>query len=120
MMYLYIFIGGGLGSLARFLVGKLTSTVMDIDFPLGTLLANMIACLILALVTVSIAPRSEEYQWVQPLLLIGFCGGFSTFSTFSNETFNLIDAGNHLMAILNIVISVAVGIGLIYFIRSRA
>ena len=120
MIYLYIFIGGGLGSLARYLVGKVTSATIAVDFPLGTFFANMIACLILALVTVMISPRSEEYQWVQPLVLIGFCGGFSTFSTFSNETFDLLDAGNHLLAILNILISVAVGIGLIYFIRSKA
>lgn len=120
MTYLYIFLGGGLGSLARFGVGKGVGAMMQTNFPLGTLLSNILACAILALIVVSVNPQNENHSWVQPLLIIGFCGGFSTFSTFSNETFQLLDQGNTLLAILNILISVVVGIGLIFLIRSRA
>ncbi len=120
MVYLYVFIGGGLGSLARYLVTKVSGQLVSTDFPIGTFISNMIACALLAILVVGFSSKQSEYTWIQPLLIIGFCGGFSTFSTFSNETFNLFDNGHSLLAILNILLSVAVGIALIFFIRSRA
>jgi len=119
MTYLYIFIGGGLGSLARFSVGKISRFLIQTDFPLGTLIANLLACAILAFVVNAFPNKSEDGGWVIPMILIGFCGGFSTFSAFSNDTFELFDQGNHLYAILNILISVAFGIGLVYLLRTR-
>lgn len=119
MMYLYIFIGGGLGSLARFVLTKVSGQIFSTEFPVGTFISNMLACLLLALLVIGFSSKQTEYAWIQPLLIVGFCGGFSTFSTFSNETFTLFDNGHAFLAILNILLSVAVGVGLIFFIRSR-
>lgn len=119
MIYVYIFIGGGLGSLARFLTGKFSSQLFTTSFPIGTFISNILACLILALIVVFFSNKQSEYEWIQPLLLVGFCGGFSTFSTFSNETYQLLTNGQVAVGIANIIISVAVGIGLIFLIRAK-
>ena len=119
MTYFYIFLGGGLGSLARFLTSKLSNQLVTTDFPLGTFLSNIIACALLAVLVLFFSSKQQEYEWIQPLLIVGFCGGYSTFSSFSNETFLLFDNGQTFLAVLNVVISVAVGIGLIFLIRSR-
>lgn len=120
MTYLYIFLGGGIGSLARYLVSKAAERWIPTNFPLGTLLTNLLACGILAWIVVAFAGRQQEYPWLQPLMLIGFCGGFSTFSTFGNETYSLLHNGHVWMAVANILISVIAGVGLIFLIRSRA
>jgi len=120
MVYLYIFIGGGLGSLARFIITKITAQLSFVNFPIATFASNMLACVLLAILVTSFSSKQSEYEWIQPLLIIGFCGGFSTFSTFSNETFSLLDNGHTALAIINVLVSVSVGIGLIFFLRSRA
>lgn len=119
MQYLLVFIGGGLGSLARFGIGKLSNSFYHGGFPLGTLISNLLACLLMAVVVLSFSMKSHYSEWIQPFILIGFCGGFSTFSTFGNETFELLDSGQHVLAITNILLSVVVGVGLIFLIRSR-
>lgn len=119
MMYFYVFIGGGLGCLARFSLTQLVNHLVKSPFPFGTFLSNIFACTLLALFVVGAREYSEHNAWIQPLLIMGFCGGFSTFSAFSNESVQLIDQGNIALAILNIVISVAVGMGLILLIRSK-
>ena len=106
MNYLLVFIGGGLGSICRYWISVLLKN-QNFIFPWATFVANAFSCIVLgALVGWSLKNGANDFQ--KYLLMIGFCGGFSTFSTFSNETFQLLQSGNLLYAFGNILLSLVV------------
>lgn len=113
---LAVFIGGGLGSLARFGVGKFSESLFSTSFPLGTLFSNLLSCAVLALSVGFFGDRVLANPSLRFLVLTGFCGGFSTFSTFSHETLVLMRSGNYIFAISNIAINVVVCISIIFFL----
>jgi fluoride exporter len=101
---LFVFIGGGLGSVCRYGLGILFADRMKHFFPWATFTANILACLILGILTAWLSNRSND-AW-RLLLGVGFCGGFSTFSTFSAETMSMISTGDTTNAAIYIIISV--------------
>jgi CrcB protein len=117
MSWLLIFLGGGLGSLVRYGFSVAALRVYSGNFPLGTFISNALSCLILVIIAHLIQDKANTEEWIRPLVLVGFCGGFSTFSTFSNETVQLISSGNVALAVVNILVSLATGIGIIYYFR---
>ena len=115
-----IFIGGGLGSLARFYVAKfLTSNFTHIN-PLGTLVANMLAIIVLAFSIYWFHNKGMMQPTVKLLLVTGFCGGFSTFSTFSYETYELFRLNMPYYAIANALLSVSLGVFFMFIIAKWA
>jgi CrcB protein len=102
---LYIFLGGGFGSMARYLVSKFSLGSFGNGLPYGTLLANILASLLLGYITAK--TFQSESLW-KPMLAIGFCGGFSTFSTFSNETFKLLQNAEYGSAMMNVGLNLVV------------
>ncbi len=104
---LAIFLGGGLGAIARYGVGKLSLNFISSSIPIGTFIANVLSCVVLGLVVYFVEREKIGGFWV-PFLIIGFCGGFSTFSTFSFETMYLIQQGKYLWAGANVLVSVVI------------
>lgn len=104
----WVFLGGGLGSIARYLIGDALKMSSQL-FPWGTLLANAISCIILGyLLAYHLkTPLSPSYRL---LLMSGFCGGFSTFSTFSSETYLLLQDGKFSIALAYVAGSLIIGL----------
>ena len=105
-----IFIGGGLGSLGRYFLSILLRTY-SLDFPIATLSVNIIGSLILGFAVALFwmkAPSSAMHDTLKLAITIGFCGGLTTFSTFSWETFDMIKQGEFLLAFLYTFISILV------------
>lgn len=103
---LLIFIGGGLGCLSRYGISKLVMTTPATQFPWATFISNSISVVVMG-VALGIFANKLQNEAIRAFVIIGFCGGFSTFSTFSFETLELLRKGNYLFAAGNILFSVA-------------
>jgi fluoride exporter len=110
---LLVFAGGGLGSVARFLVGKLYKAWQP-HFPFATLTANFLSCLVFGAVIMLGVSRMNLNYSLKLLLITGFCGGFSTYSAFTFETVELFKNGQQGLALSNIVLNFALSVAGLY------
>ncbi len=116
--YGLVFVGGGVGSLLRYAFGLWFGAS---TLPKATFAANILACFIIGVLS-GLYLRGQLNDTLRLLLVTGFCGGFSTFSTFSNETLQLLQQNHVSLAAANVVFSVfgcllATFLGLIFFVR---
>jgi len=109
MTVLWVFFGGGLGSAARYLIGRWSVTALGVAFPYGTLIVNLAGCFALGLV-VQLAIAGEWHGDVRTALAAGFLGGFTTYSSFNQETIAMFSGGATGAAISNIAITLAGGL----------
>lgn len=102
-MLLAVFAGGGVGATLRYVIaGAVQQSTGDI-FPFGTLAVNLAGSLLLGLIVQIAEVKAGPGLWMRVFLTVGICGGFTTFSTFSLETFRLLQDGSYLFAAGNIV-----------------
>lgn len=106
---LLVFLGGGAGSVLRYLLSLLFAQVStNYSFPVGTFLCNIFGCFLIGLFN-SMTMRMGWGTDVRLMLTVGLCGGFTTFSTFSNEGIAMLQSGNYAMYAIYVVLSIIMG-----------
>jgi fluoride exporter len=109
--YVLVFLGGGLGAVARYWLSGWIPGKIESDLPLGTLAVNILGCFLIGLLMSAFEERFLTQPSLRVFLTIGILGGFTTFSTFSFETVALIRDGEALFATMNILVSIVTCIG---------
>lgn len=111
--FLWVFLGGGLGSILRYALGLLPLGGRSL-FPWRTLAANLLGCFFIGLLAGSLDRQNLGQANLRALLISGFCGGFTTFSTFSAENERLITGGHWALASCYSLLTLGLGLGLVY------
>ncbi len=114
MKFIAIAAGGSIGAILRYFVSTYPYKFIKPEFPLGTFLANIIGCLVIGFIfqlsTVKILSPN-----LRLFIMVGLLGSFTTFSTFSLETMNLLKNGQTLLAGVNVIASVSIGLMAVFF-----
>lgn len=103
---LLVGLGGAVGSILRFLSGELVNRYIHTTFPYATFAINIVGCFCIGALT-SIIPVNSNIRF---LLIAGFCGGFTTFSTFAKESYTLANSGQPFIALIYVLTSCLLGI----------
>jgi len=111
---LIVLIGGGTGSVLRYLASVLTNKYFPTSFPVGTFVVNIIGCFIIGALTGLYLKNNLTNPDTKLLLVTGFCGGFTTFSTFAQENINLMQTNNMTLAIIYTGLSVLLGLTFVW------
>jgi len=112
--YLSIAVGGALGSMARYATGVYVGRWLGMAFPWGTLLINVLGSFLIGVFAESFALRWDASQSTRVFLVVGICGGYTTFSTFSLDVVTLLNRGELVAASSYIAASVVLSIAALY------
>ncbi len=112
--YLLVMLGGGLGSLARYAAGLAIMTRFGARFPLGTMVINVTGSFVIGFLMVLLTERFEPHPYWRLLLVVGFLGGYTTFSSFEYETYALMRGGGAWLAMANVAGSVVFGFAAVW------
>lgn len=117
-LILLVAMGGAVGSVARFLLGTWVQQWSGrSDFPVGTLGVNVLGCFLIGIMAELADARNLITPETKALVVVGFLGGLTTFSSFSNETLNLARDGEHGLTALNLMLQLGLGLGAVWLGR---
>lgn len=115
---LFVALGGAFGSVFRYLVSTWTQTISkSIDFPYGTLTVNLIGCFVIGFLAQLAEARGVFTSESRAFIFVGILGGFTTFSSFGNDTINLLRDGEAMNALANVGANVILGLILVWLGR---
>jgi len=121
MNILFVAFGGAIGSVCRYLLGAWTQAVSkSIDFPYGTLMVNLLGCFVIGFLSQLAESRGVFTTDARNFVFIGMLGGFTTFSSFGNDTINLLRDGESFNALANVGANVIFGLLLVWLGRAFA
>ena len=106
---LAVALGGSIGATSRYLVSNWAAERFGASFPYGTLIVNVVGCFIIGAFMTLTTERLIVSQYWRLLITVGFVGGLTTFSSFSYETFRLVEDANMIQAFYNIGLNVVLG-----------
>ncbi|AEF54030.1 CrcB-like protein [Marinomonas posidonica IVIA-Po-181] len=109
-MYLMIAFGGALGALSRYGMTKWINTYWHHHFPFATMMVNLLGCVLMGVAFVVISEKMPSLEPYRPLVIVGFLGAFTTFSTFSLEIVSLIHMQAWLTALSYLLLSCILGV----------
>src|SRR5258708_6228078 len=109
MKYCLILLGGGVGSLARYLAGSAITARLGARVPWGTLMVNVTGCFLIGLIVTMLSERWQPHPYWRLALVVGFLGGYTTFSSFEWETFAAVREGGFWIGLANVAGSVTLG-----------
>ena len=112
--FIAIGLGGAVGSVFRFWAANLIYDLLGRSFPLGTLFVNVSGCFLMGLLAELMVNRYPVASEIRAAILVGFLGGYTTFSTFALETFSLIEDGGYAKALINGLLSLLFCIGAVW------
>lgn len=114
-------LGGAIGSVSRYLLGVwIQSASQSVDFPFGTLTVNLVGCFVIGFLSQLAEARGAFTPETRGLVFIGLLGGFTTFSSFGNDTMNLLRDGETVNALVNVGANVILGLALVWLGRTVA
>ncbi len=105
-----VFAGGGLGAVIRYLIGVWFLKYLHVNLPLATFTVNITGCFIIGFLYILFINKTDWNSAVKLALTAGFCGGLTTFSTFSVELFEMVRTAQYIQAVLYTALSVIAGL----------
>ena len=115
MLFISIFLGGGSGALARFILINQINKLVPAQIAYGTISVNIIGALLIGMIYYLILSKLNINENIKVFITVGFLGGFTTFSSFNLEFFKLLESGNFINALIYAVLTFAGTILSFYF-----
>jgi fluoride exporter len=112
--FLLVGLGGGIGSIARYLCQKWFNENYPHPFPWGTFAVNLAGCFLIGIIYAASEKTTVLSPQTRLLLITGFCGGFTTFSTFAFENMNLLRSGDTIYFLIYTIASIVLGITAVF------